>query len=143
MNLGATPPFHPDMNSSEDAQDLEQRFNEVHKHFTATLKTIMHTIQQDGFCMENCWEICDQLDLLDSLLGDMEEIGPEMALGTPQRAFLHGLPRFYFLDKFQFDCRGVQTGLDDIRGILAECFYDDCAQVACIGLEGLLARLPF
>jgi hypothetical protein len=132
------------MNSSEGTQDLEQRFNETHKRFTITMKTILHTLQQDGFCMENCWDLCDQLDLLDSLLGDMEEIGPEMALQTPQRASLHGLPRCYFLGyKFQFDCRGVQTGLDDIRGILAECFHDDCAQLACIGLEGLLARLPF
>lgn len=132
------------MNSSEDAQALERRFNEAHKNFTATLKSVLHTLQHDGFSMENCWQVCDQLDLLDSLLGDMEELGPEMALDVPPRALLRGLPRCYFLDyKFQFDCLCVQTGLDDIRGILAECFYDDCAEVACMGLEGLLARLPF
>jgi hypothetical protein len=34
-------------------------------------------------------EVCDQLDLLDSLLGDMEELGPEMALETPNRLVLH------------------------------------------------------
>lgn len=132
------------MNSSEGAQDLLQFFNDTHRQFTTTLKTLMHTLKHDGFTMENCWEVCDQLDLLDSLLGDMEEIGPEMALESPYCATLRELPRGYFLGyRFQFDCLGIQTGLDDIRGILAECFYDDCAEVACIGLESLLARLPF
>ncbi|KAJ5158978.1 uncharacterized protein N7500_008629 [Penicillium coprophilum] len=132
------------MNSSEGAEDLEQRFNKAHKEFRITLKSIIHTLQQDGFSMENCWEICDQLDLLDSFLGDMEELGPEMALVKPYRAIFHDLPRCYFLDyQFQFDCLSIQTGLDDVRGLLADCFHDDCAQVACLGLEGLLARLPF
>ena len=74
----------------------------------------------------------------------MGELGPEMALEAPRHALLRGLPRSYFLDfRFQFDCFGVQAGLDDIRGILAECFYDDCAEAACIGLELVLSRLPF
>ena len=132
------------MDPSEGYQELEQHFNEAHKDFTATLKCIIHTLQHDGFTMENCWEVCDQLDLLDSLLGDMEELGPEMALETPNRPVLHRLPRSYFLEcKFHFDCLGVQHGLDDVRGILADCFYDDCAEVACIGLESLLSRFPF
>ncbi|KGO38641.1 hypothetical protein PEX2_074350 [Penicillium expansum] len=132
------------MNSSEGAQELVQCFNDAHKNFTATLKSLIHTLQHDGFSMDNCWEVCDQLDLLDSLLGDMEELGPEMVLEAPHLAIVREFPRGYFLGyKFLFDCLGVQTGLDDVRGILAECFYDDCAEVACIGLEGLLARLPF
>ncbi|KAJ5688137.1 hypothetical protein N7536_010756 [Penicillium majusculum] len=132
------------MNSPEDAQDLELCFNKAHKDFTATLKSLIHTLQREGFTMENCWGVCDQLDLLDSLLGDMDELGPEMVLGVPQQPIFRGLPRSYFLDyKFQFDCLCIQTGLDDVRGILAECFYDDCAELACIGLESLLARFQF
>jgi hypothetical protein len=44
-------------------------------------------------------------------------------------------------DKFRFDCLGVQHGLDDVRGILADCFYDDCAEVAC--RAGLESPMPF
>ncbi|KAJ5799314.1 uncharacterized protein N7518_001382 [Penicillium psychrosexuale] len=135
------------MNSFEGPQDLEQRFNQAHETFTTTLKSIIHTLQHDGFSPEKwdkCFEVCDQLDLLDSLLGDMEELGPEMALEAPHRALLRGLPRSYFLDfRFQFDCFGVEAGLDEIRGLLVECFYDDCAEVVCIGLESLLSRLSF
>ncbi|KOS48490.1 hypothetical protein ACN38_g534 [Penicillium nordicum] len=132
------------MSSPEDAQDLEQCFNKAHKDFTDTLKNLIHILQHDGFTMENCWGVCDQLDLLDSLLGDMDELGPEMVLEALQQPTLVGLPRSYFLDyKFQFDCLSIQTGLDDVRDILADCFYDDCAELACIGLESLLAKLPF
>ena len=132
------------MNSPEDARNLEQCFNKAHRDFTATLKSLIHTLQHDGFTMENCWGVCDQLDLLDSLLSDMDDLGPEMVLEAPQKPILRGLRRSYFLDyKFQFDCLSIQTGLDDVRGILAECFFDDCAELACIGLESLLARFPF
>ncbi|KAJ5494548.1 hypothetical protein N7463_010635 [Penicillium fimorum] len=121
------------MNSFDGGQDLEGRFNKAHKDFTVISKIVMRTLQEDSFSMENCWEICDQLDLLDSLLGDMEELGPEMVLETLQRAYFRNKPRCYFLGyKFPFDCLVVQTGLDDIRGILADCVYDDCAEVALI-----------
>nr|ADY16705.1 hypothetical protein [Penicillium aethiopicum] len=133
-----------EMYPSDGCRDYEQLFDEAHKDFIDTLEGIIYTLQHDGFTMENCWEVCDQLDLLDSLLGDMEELGPEMALETPRRLIPHGLPRHYFLGhEFHLDCLGIQAGLDDVRGILAECFYDDCAEVACIGLESLLSRLPF
>ncbi|KAJ5827483.1 hypothetical protein N7447_004246 [Penicillium robsamsonii] len=132
------------MNSFEAGQNLERCFNKTHKDFIAALKSVMHTLQEDGFSMENCWEICDQLDLLDSLLGDMEELGPEMVLETPQRTYFRDKPRCYFLGyRFPFDCLAVQTGLDDARGILADCVYDDCAEVARMGLETLLGRFPF
>ncbi|KAJ5383172.1 hypothetical protein N7517_001083 [Penicillium concentricum] len=132
------------MDPFEGGQDLERRFNKAYRDFIVTMQSIIHTLQEDGFSMENCWEVCDQFDLLDSLLGDLEELGPEMVLETPQRSVFRSKLRCYFLShRFTLDCLGVQTGLDDIRDILAECFYDDCSQVACIGLESLLARIPF